>query len=83
MLKFYVSSGDLQVTTESDVPKNAALAAFFKIKDIQPIKRLGRITVVSEHGFDSDKEDDTYYITSDLLDETNQIEDFASTEWTE
>lgn len=83
MPKFYVSSGDLQVTNESDAPKNAALAAFMKIKDIQPIEKLGRLTVVSEHGFDSDREDDTYFMTSDLLDETNQLEDFASTEWVE
>jgi len=80
MPKYYVSSGDLNVTCDNDRPEKAAVAAFNQIKR-NPIKELGKLTVVSEHGFDSNCEDDRYFITADLLDETNQLDDFKLTEW--
>lgn len=80
MPKYYVSSGELNVACESDIPKNAAIAVFERLKK-EPVGQLGKITLVSERGFDSDAEDDTYFITGDLLDETNQLADFKSSEW--
>ena len=80
MPKYYVSSGDLNITLESDCPDNAAKTAFNKMKD-NIIAQLGRLTVVSEHGFNSGRDDDTYYITCDLLNETDQLADFKSAEW--
>jgi hypothetical protein len=80
MAKYYVSSGDLRVTCNADDQKEAALFAFSKIKD-KKVEQLGKVTVVSEVGFDSDCDDDMYFVTSDLLDETNQTDDFQATEW--
>jgi hypothetical protein len=82
MPKYYVSSGDLNITCDNDFPEKAALAAFNTIKQ-HPIKELGKLTVVSEHGFDSNRDDDRYFITADLLDETDQLDNFKSTEWLE
>ena len=80
MAKYYVSSGDLRVTCEGDDQKEAALFAFSKIKE-KSVRQLGKLTVVSEVGFDVGYDEDMYFITSDLLDETDQAEDFQAAEW--
>lgn len=80
MSKYYVSSGDLNIICDSDTPDNAAIIAFNRMKD-SPVGQLGRLTLVSEHGFDSEFEDDIYYITCDLLNETGQSADFQLAEW--
>ena len=82
MPKYYISSGDLQHTVDCPQPKAAALNAFESLRG-NPVEQLGKLTVVSEHGFDSDNDDDTYFCTIDLLDETDQLESYMHTEWME
>lgn len=82
MPKYYISSGDLQHTVDRPQPKAAAIDAFETLRG-SPVETLGKLTVVSEHGFDSDNEDDTYFLTIDLLDETEQLEAYMHTEWME
>lgn len=80
MPKYYVSSGELNVACDTENPDDAVLFAFNRLKDV-PVNQLGRLTLVSEHGFDSDLDDDVYYITCDILNETGQAEDFQLAEW--
>lgn len=77
MPKYYVSSGDLQVTIAQPTAKQAALLAFL---DLQSIKHLDTFTIVSEQGF-GEHEEDEWFMTADLLGETNQSGDFKNKEW--
>jgi hypothetical protein len=80
MPKYYVSSGELQRAIDRPKPKDAAVAAFNTLKE-RPVKLLGKLTMVSEHGFDSEADDDIYFCTVDLLDETDQLENYLHCEW--
>jgi hypothetical protein len=71
MPKYYVNSGDLEFICTSDTPKNAAIKGFSNIKNLS-INKLAIITIVSEHGFDSTHDDDYVFLTTNLLEETNQ-----------
>jgi hypothetical protein len=82
MPKYYISSGDLQHMTDKPQPKAAAIDAFENLKSC-PVSQLGKLTVVSEHGFDAGHDDDMYFCTVDLLDETDQLESYVHTEWIE
>lgn len=77
MPKYYVASGDLQVTISQPTAKQAALAAFL---DLQNIKHLDTFTIVSEQGF-GEHEEDKWFMTVDLLGETDQASNFKNKEW--
>ncbi len=78
MPKYYVSSGDLQQTIDRDNPKTAAIDVFMNMKNNPD---LGKITLVSESGYDSENENDMYFCTLYLLDETNQLDAYLQEEW--
>lgn len=80
MPKFYVSSGDLRCTIDRENQHEAAIGAFQSLQD-NPVDRLGTLTMVSEHGYDSEADDDMYFCTIDLLDKTDQLESYLHTEW--
>ncbi len=80
MAKYYVSSGDLRLAVSADTSRDAAIDAFARLSE-NPIQSLGKLTMVSEHGFDSEADDDCYFCTIDLLEETGQMDNFTSSEW--
>lgn len=72
MPKYYVMSGDLKTITTASNPKDAALNAFKKIEEI----KLGKLTAVNEKGFDNIDDEDMFFYTVMLLEESGQIENF-------
>lgn len=80
MPKYYVSSGELRVAVDENTPHQAALTVFYNLKN-HPASSLGKITMVSELGFDSQADEDVYMLTLELLDETDQLDQFSSPEW--
>lgn len=80
MPKFYVSCGDLQEIVVKETPWDAAVAAFEKLDEYH-IEKLSKVTLVSEHGFDSDADDDSWLVTLELLEETDQVGNYKSTDW--
>lgn len=80
MPKYYVSSGDFQQIIDRPDPETAVYDAFKLLGDTSPA-RLGLITLVSEHGFDSCEDEDTYYGTIGVLEDTGQLENFKLEDW--
>ena len=76
-MKYYITSGDLKKICTSDNPKRAAILAFEQMKK-EPINELGVMTLVSERGFSASHETDLYFNTCNLLEETNQLDDYYS-----
>jgi hypothetical protein len=80
MPKFYVSTGDFQVLLSRQDAKTAAYDAFEQLSDHSPSK-LGIITIVSEHGFNSCELDDYCFSTLDLLEDTDQLQNYKLEDW--
>jgi hypothetical protein len=82
--KFYVSTGKLKYMCLADNHKDAAIKAFQTLKE-NSVDTLGKITLVSEQGFVDEEslwhDDDMLFVTSDLLDETDQLDGFVSSDW--
>ncbi len=80
MPKFYVISGDFRCALNGTDPKSAALDAFARLED-SPVEELAEVTLVSEHGFESEAEDDFYICTMNLLEEADQLQNFHPKDW--
>jgi len=80
MPKYYVSSGDFSQVIDRPDPTTAIYDAFRALKDISP-ECLGLLTLVSEHGFDSCEDEDIYFATLSVLEDTGQIENFKLEDW--
>lgn len=81
MPKYYVSSGDLKHIITRKNTREAAIDTYRKLPDMKKVGKLGLLTMVSERGFDSEDQDDSWYITTDLLEETEQADDFSVLDW--
>lgn len=81
MPKFYVTSGDFQCITDRPTPREAAVSAFTNYLPMNYKKDLAKITSVSEQGYTSEDEDKTFFMTSDLLVETGQIDQYKAKNW--
>lgn len=82
MPKYYVKTGQLECVLSEDNPEKAALRAFETRLD-REIKSLSNYTKVSEKGFDSNSEADTYFCTQTLLEKSGQMRHYKSREWLE
>ena len=78
MPKYYVSSGNFNQIIDRPDPETAVYDAFQLLGDISC---LGHITLVSEHGFDSCEDEDVYYGTIGVLEDTGQLENFKLEDW--
>lgn len=74
MPKYYIHSGDLKTVIDRPTQKQAVVDAF--LRDAADAERLGIITLVSETGFEGDKDDDVFYPTERLLGEVGLLEQF-------
>jgi len=75
MPKFYVSSGNLKAVLCANDPTIAAINALLETNE-----NLGRITMVSETGFDSESHDNVYFNTSYLLKKAGIEENYQDIE---
>lgn len=81
-MRYFVCSGDHHWSIEENDQREAALSAFNELASSLPTdKLLGKLTMVSEHGFGGDAPDDMFFCTLDLLESTNQLNKFVSLEW--
>jgi hypothetical protein len=78
--KFYIKSGDLEEICNKKTPKDAAISAFNTMKD-KFIGKLAKLTVVSQNGFDENNDENVYFCTCNLLEETGQLNNFKSADW--
>jgi len=78
MPKYYVSTGDFNQVIDRPDPKTAIYDAF---KLLGGAEHLGLLTLVSEHGFDSCEEEDVYYGTIGVLEDTGQLDNFTLEDW--
>ena len=72
MPKYYVDSGDLRQIIDRTSPKIAAIDSF-KTLAINPVQTLNSITIVSEEGFDCDSDNDWFFSTMEILEQSDQI----------
>lgn len=82
MAKYYVSSGDFKQIIDGKTHKQAAIDAFKKLTN-QPVDNLGAIVMVSETGFNSDSDEDFYFSTLEILEQSDQFGNYKSKEWLE
>jgi hypothetical protein len=81
MPKFYVLSGELKVVIDRLNAEAAALDAIQTLES-NPVRHLSRITVVSEHGFpDNPQDDDVIFTTLDILEEAGLLHQFKPKGW--
>jgi hypothetical protein len=80
MAKYYVTSGAFKQIIDRPTPKKAAVDAF-KTLENKPVKSLGTIVMVSESGFDSDNDDDFYFSTIEILEQSDQLGNYKSEDW--
>lgn len=80
MAKYYVSSGDFKQVIDRPNHKNAAIDAF-KTLATNPVKSLGSVVMVSEHGFNSDSDEDFYFSTLEILEQSDQLKNYKSKDW--
>ena len=81
MPKFYVRSGDFRKVLDSP---NCDVAAIDGVRSLElnPVKRLSGITIVSEHGFSEiANEDDTVFNTLELLEDADLLGKFKPKDW--
>lgn len=74
-MTYYVDAGELKEIVEDSDYKAAAIKAF-KVLENQQVESLSSITIVSEKGFDSCSDDDWYFSTMELLEQSNQIHNY-------
>jgi hypothetical protein len=82
MPKFYVTTGDFKCIVDKKTAKEAAVAAFETL-DESPSSQLGLITMVSEHGYDSEDMDNRYFCTINLLEQADQLGYYKTQDWFE
>lgn len=82
MAKYYVSSGDFKLIIERTNHKQAAIDAFKQLAN-KPVDHLGSIVMVSETGFNSNSDDDFYFSTIEILEQSDQLGNYKSKEWLE
>jgi len=46
-----------------------------------PVSSLGTIVMVSEIGFNSDNDDDFYFSTIEILEQSDQLGNYKSDDW--
>lgn len=80
MAKYYVTSGELKQIIDRPTPKKAAIDAF-KTLSLNPVKSLASIIIVSETGFNSNKDDDLVFSTIEILEQSDQLGNYKSEEW--
>lgn len=81
MPKFYVRSGEFQTVLDRQDSDVAALDGI-KSLELNPVRRLSGITIVSEHGFSKvANEDDLVYNTVDLLEDAGLLGTFKPGNW--
>lgn len=85
MPKFYIKSGDFQTILDRPDSDTAALDSIkdgIKFLELNPVKKLSAITIVSEHGFSTViNEDDYVYNTIGLLEDTDLLGIFKPEDW--
>lgn len=77
MAKYYISTGEFKCVLDRQNQKIAAVDAFKILNNAD----LGVITMVSEHGFESEADDNIYFHTINLLEESGQIENYINQDW--
>jgi hypothetical protein len=82
MAKYYVSSGDFKLVIERNSHKQAAVDAFKQLTH-KPVDSLGSVVMVSETGFNSNSDDDFYFSTIEILEQSDQLGNYKSKEWLE
>ena len=80
MAKYYVTSGEFKQIIDRPSPKKAAIDAF-KMLENNPVSSLGTIVMVSEIGFNSDNDDDFYFSTIEILEQSDQLGNYKSDDW--
>jgi len=80
MAKYYVISGDFKQIIDRPTPKKAAIDAF-KMLENKPVSSLSSIVMVSEAGFDSNSDDDLYFSTIEILEQSDQLGNYKSEDW--
>jgi hypothetical protein len=75
MPKYYIDAGEFRTVIDSPDHNIAAVKAF-ELLENQPVRSLRSITIVSEKGFNSANENDWYFSTLELLEQSNQIRNY-------
>ena len=79
MPKYYISSGDFNQIIDRPDPETAVRDAFQLGGNLPDC--LGLVVLVSEHGFDSCEDEDVYYNTLNVLEDTGQLDNFKLEDW--
>jgi hypothetical protein len=80
MPKYYVYSGDFKKMIDRPTPKNAAIDAFRSLEE-NPVDSLCFATVVSEVGFFKDHDNDIWFPTLEILEQSEQIGNYQFNNW--
>ena len=80
MAKYYVYSGDFRKIIDRPTPKSAAIDAF-RLLEENPAKSLSFATIVSEAGFDADHDNDVWFPTLEILEQSDQISNYKFNDW--
>jgi hypothetical protein len=65
---------------DKSTPRDAAIAAF-KTLEINPVDQLGLITMVSEHGYESEDPENLFFDTVSLLEASDQLGYYKTDDW--